>query len=121
MSGEGLVELARRYVACSDELEALRGEIRKAVLNGVGGEDRAAPFTRPARVLSGVQRANLVGAQAAEARIVELLKERPSLKTGAIAAATGSNVQTTADRLKRLRKRGAIGGGGVDGWTAASL
>jgi hypothetical protein len=32
----GLVELARRYVALNDELEAVRGEIKRVVLNGAG-------------------------------------------------------------------------------------
>jgi hypothetical protein len=31
-----LVDLARRYVALSDQLEAVRGEIARAVLNGAG-------------------------------------------------------------------------------------
>lgn len=37
MSGEGLVELARQYVRLSDQLEAVRGEIKRVVLNGGDG------------------------------------------------------------------------------------
>jgi hypothetical protein len=36
MLGAGLVELARRYVSLSDELEVVRGEIARTVLNGAG-------------------------------------------------------------------------------------
>jgi hypothetical protein len=101
MSGEGLVELARRYVAVSDELAVIRGEIRKAVLNGGAGEEPQIPFTRPARVSGGVQRP----AKEAEGAIVELLKEQPWLGTSAIAKALGAKVVTTQDRLRRLKKR----------------
>ena len=41
-----LVGLARRYVALSDELESIRGEIAKAVLNG---GDPSAPFVNAQR------------------------------------------------------------------------
>jgi hypothetical protein len=44
-----LVELAGRYVALSDELAGVRGEIAKAVLNGGGGGEpvRPTPAGRP--------------------------------------------------------------------------
>ena len=34
MGDAGLVDLARRFVELSDELETVRGEIKRAVLNG---------------------------------------------------------------------------------------
>ena len=43
-----LVELARRYVALSDQLEAVRGEIARAVLNGAGRKENPSP---PARLV----------------------------------------------------------------------
>jgi hypothetical protein len=116
---EDLVHLAETFLRLSGELNETREAMKRLLLNGGEGTP-AGPFSRPARV-SGVQRPNLGAAQAAEARILELLRERPQLKTGAIAQATGSNTQTVSDRLKRLRKRGEIIGGGAGGWVAASV
>jgi hypothetical protein len=49
-----LVALARQYVALSDQLEAVRGEIKLAVLNAGGGGDGARPMPagRPIRTPS---------------------------------------------------------------------
>jgi hypothetical protein len=116
MSGENLVQLAEQFVRLSGELDATREAMKRLLLNGEG-EDPRIPFTRPARVSGGVQRP----AAEAEGAIVELLKEQPSLGTSAIAKALGAKVVTTQDRLRRLKKRGAVQGGGGDGWTAASL
>ena len=112
---EDLVHLAETFLRLSGELNETREAMKWLLMNGGEGTP-AGPFSRPARE-SGVQGA----AQAAEARILELLRERPQLKTGAIAEATGSNTQTVSDRLKRLRKRGEIIGGGAGGWVAASV
>jgi hypothetical protein len=46
MGDAGLVELARRFVELSDELETVRGEIKRAVLNGAG-ERPEIPFSPP--------------------------------------------------------------------------
>jgi hypothetical protein len=46
-----LVTLARRYVSLSDELEAIRGEIRRVLLNGGAGV--AENPTRPVRRTDG--------------------------------------------------------------------
>jgi hypothetical protein len=105
-----LVELARRYVAVSDELEVIRGEIRAAVLNGAG-DSAPVPFVA-ARLRPGPH----PKAAAAEQAIVALLEKEPGLKTSAIAKATGSPAVTVQDRLRRLRKRGAIAGSGTEGW-----
>ena len=59
-----LVALARRYVALGDEPESVRGEIKRAVLNGAG-ESSTRP-TRPARSSGGSQHPN--AAKAASAR-----------------------------------------------------
>jgi hypothetical protein len=117
--GEDLRVLAADFVRLSSELEATRAAMKRLLLNGGEGTP-AGPFSRPARV-SGVQRANKVAAEAAERAIVELLRDQPSLKTGAIAAATGAPAVTVQDRLRRLKRRGEIRGGGVAGWVAASL
>jgi hypothetical protein len=117
-----LVVLARRYVALSDQLEAVRGEIAKAVLNGGGGEP-VRP-TRPARAPGGGQ-SNHPNAQAAaqeETKIIALLKDQPGLRTTQIAKATESKVNTTTQRLARMRDKGAIirQEGHDAGWQAAA-
>jgi hypothetical protein len=62
----------------------------------------------------------VIAAQEAEAKIVELLRERPGLGTAAIARSTAAKVNTTAERLKRLRAKGEVRGGGGDGWVVAA-
>lgn len=114
MSGEGLVELARRFVALNDELETVRGEIRKAVLNGAG---EARPFTQPSRQPGGSQ-ARRDAAAAEEQKIVALIRERP-MRTGEIAKAMAAAGSTTIQRLRRLKEQHRVTGGGEDGWSAA--
>jgi hypothetical protein len=113
-----LVELARRYVALSDQLEAVRGEIARAVLNGPGGEP-VRPI-QPARSAGGGQHPNAIAAAEAEREIVELLRATPGMGTTAIAKATGSKASTTIERLRRLKARGQVQGGGDDGWQAVA-
>lgn len=130
MSGAGLVELARRYVACSDELESLREQIKLAVVNGGGDDKPSAPFVeagRPGRTGSRLQSQEsqsqkMILAQEAEERIVELLRRTPGLKTGQIAERTASKTNTVVERLKRLRAKGQVtrGDGREDGWSAAA-
>ena len=60
MSGAGLIDLARRYVALSDELETVRGEIARSVLNGGGrppGARPCRPLPRPSISPPGRERA----------------------------------------------------------------
>jgi MarR family len=114
MSGEGLVELARRYVALSDELETVRGEIARAVLNGEGPKENP---IRPARSPSGSQHP---APEEAEHSILSLLEKQPNLGTSAIAKAMSARTDTTTSRLKRLRQRGQIAGGGHEGWRLAA-
>ena len=44
----GLVDLARRFVALSDELETVRDQIKRVVLNGAGGAEDEAQRPAPA-------------------------------------------------------------------------
>ncbi len=55
----------------------------------------------------------------AEARIIDLLRSTPGMKTTEIARATQSKTNTTVERLKRLRERGQVAGGGAEGFTAS--
>jgi hypothetical protein len=115
-----LVGLARRYVALSDQLETVRSEIAKAVLNGGGG---AGPNPiRPTRSSGGSQPQRMVVAQAEEERILALLKDRPGMRCKELAALTMAKRNTVSQRLQRLRDRGVIEqlDGREGGWQAAA-
>ena len=101
-----LVELARRYVTLSNQLEAVRGEIARTVANGAAGE--ASHPTQPARSSGGSQHPNALKAAEAEALIIERLKEQPGMGTAELARATDSKVNTTTERLKRMKVKGLI-------------
>jgi hypothetical protein len=114
----GLVELARRYVSLSDELESVREQIKREVLNGAG-EIPQAPFVRAERPgAKGPQHPSALKAAAAEAKMLDLIRASPGMGTTALAKAAGSKTSTTIERLRRMRERGEVVGGGADGWTA---
>jgi hypothetical protein len=114
-----LVELARRFVSLSDELESVRGEIKHAVLNG-GGSAAITPRPTPARKAGGSKSSHphIKAAAQAEARILELIRDQP-LKTSEIAKATGAKVNTVTERMKRLRDKG-MAVSGDSGWRASA-
>lgn len=112
---EGLVDLARRYVALSDELETVRGEIRRVMLNGAGD----APRPTQARSKPGGQHPNAIKAQKIDQRILDLLKAQPGMKVGDLAKATSSKTSTTSERLRRMRERGSVAPAQDGGWAAA--
>ena len=120
MSGEGLVELARKFVALSDQLEAVRGQIARAVANGAAGE--ASHPTQPARSSGGTQSKHPAAIKAAEAEraIIELLKATPGMGTTEIARATDSKTPTTVERLRRLQAKGVIERDASAGWAASA-
>jgi hypothetical protein len=122
----GLVELARRFVALSDELEAIRGEIRMAVLNGVG------PAGNPPQPVGGAggrepaakqypdrETIRAMSAQQDEA-VMELLKSQPGLRTAEIARAIGGNKSTLQQRLQRLSSRGQVQRDDNGAWAVAA-
>ncbi len=111
-----LVTLARRYVELADELEGVRTEIKKVVMNGAGDHAPRPLSARPARAPAQAKHPNSVGAEAAEAKIVEVLTATPGMTTGAIATAVGSPTTSTVHRLRRLRSKGMVQGGGNAGW-----
>jgi DNA-binding IclR family transcriptional regulator len=57
-------------------------------------------------------------AKEAEAQIIELLRTR-AMGPGALAEATGANLKTAADRLRRLRARGLVEAAEGGGWRAS--
>ena len=116
---EGLVDLARRYVALSDELETVRGEIRRVMLNGAGAPEpgvKAKPNpTRPARSSGGSKptksarmHPNAKAAAEAEAEIIALLRTTPGMRPSEIAKQMAARPNTTVQRLERMRERGEV-------------
>lgn len=105
-----LVVLARRFVQLSDELETVRGEIAKAVLNGGGGETPKAPFVRPARQRSGGSQPhpNAQRAEVEDAKVIETLRASPGLRNAEIARKVGRKPNTVSQQLSRLELRGLI-------------
>jgi hypothetical protein len=118
MSGD-LRVLAEKYVALTGEIEDVRRAMLACLTNG-GGEPPKIPFSRPARQASGGRHPKAVEAAKAEEAIVDLLRTKPGLKTSELAKSSGAKKSTVAERLRRLRARGQVTGGGDSGWTAAS-
>jgi winged helix-turn-helix DNA-binding protein len=110
MGEAGVVDLCRRLVVLTDELEVCREALKRALLNGGGGSER--PFS--------LVPAGRLGAEEAEQAIVRLLGDQPGLRTAAVAAAVGAKLNTTSERLKRLRRKGEVMGGGSEGWRAST-
>jgi hypothetical protein len=116
MAGEGLVDLARRFVELSDELEDVRDQIKRTVMNGADPAPNPTPAVRP-----GAKRPHQLKLQAAaeaEQKIIKIVKAQPNLRTMEIAKEMGAKSSTTIERLRRLSKRGLVQGGGAEGWTA---
>ena len=105
-----LRDLAQEYVALTGQIEEVRRAMLAALTNGAG-EKPQIPFSPAVR-----RRPGGVATQQAEQAIVALLGKEPGLKTAAIAKATCAPLVTTQDRLRRLRVRSEVAGGGRDGW-----
>jgi predicted transcriptional regulator len=121
----GLIELARRYVACADELESLREQIKLAVINGGGETTPKVPFASAQRRGRQASQPNHPNAQAAaqeESKIIELIKSQPGMRSVEIARRTGAKANTVAQRLQRMESKGLIsrGDGRAGGWQAVS-
>jgi Winged helix-turn-helix DNA-binding len=117
-----LVELARRYVAASDELESLRSEIRRAVMNGGAptAEPKANPSSPAARRAAGQRHhPNAIQAAKIDQKVLDLLKATPGLKVGELAKATGLKTSTTSERLRRMRAGGSVAAVEGGGWSAS--
>jgi DNA invertase Pin-like site-specific DNA recombinase len=129
-----LVELAERLIRATAEVETVREAMKRLLLNGGGGEG---PKPNPPRAqrLGGQEsqsqesqaskrkslphHPNAILGRAAEARILELLKQGP-MKTAEIAQATATGKSTVVQRLTRMKAKGQIAGGGNEGYRAAS-
>jgi DNA invertase Pin-like site-specific DNA recombinase len=116
-----VVELARAVCEADDALQAAKEALRIVLLNGAAGDDRRPPppprSKRPGPPINQVRAAT---AAEAEAQIVALLKDRPGLKTSEIVKATGAKGSTVSERLRRLKEKGEVEGGGQDGWVTAT-
>jgi hypothetical protein len=70
-------------------------------------------------VVNAAGTAKAVAAAKAEAKIVELVRSTPGMRTSAIARATASGLSSVAGRLKRLQSRGQVERDASEGWRAA--
>ena len=52
--------------------------------------------------------------------VLQMLRSEPGQRSGRIAAALGEMPTTTTKRLTRLAARGAVTGGGAEGWRATA-
>jgi hypothetical protein len=120
MAQAELVQLAERLVQLDRETAEVRSEMLRLLSNGA--DPNPPPFERPARPGSktGSNHPAKARAAKAESQIVALLQEKPGLRTAQVAEATASKSSATIDRLRRLRDRGLVSGGGAEGWTATS-
>ena len=116
MSGD-LRVLAEKYVTLTGEIEDVRRAMLACLTNGAGAEP--VRHTKPARSPGG-SHPNAVLAAAAEAKIIELLKATPGLRTTQIAKQTHCKVNTTTQRLQRMKDRGVIERLDDSGWTASA-
>src|SRR6476659_2631797 len=106
---ENLVELARRYVALNDELETVRDQIKRAVLNGAGGaSENPTSATRPGEKRPQSSPAKALRGQQVAETILELVRSSPGLRTAAIMKTMAAHRSTTGERLKRLQAKGLI-------------
>jgi hypothetical protein len=125
MAQADLVALAEKFVRLSAEIEDVRRAMAAALGNGADSHPPP-PFERPARPGArpgpkpGAAHPAKARAAKAEAQIVALLQEKPGCRTAQVAEATASKSSATIDRLRRLRDRGLVSGGGAEGWTATS-
>jgi Mn-dependent DtxR family transcriptional regulator len=80
------------------------------------------PAGRPGGTGSQSSHPNAILAQEAEAKIIELIKATPGLRKTEIAKEMDSKVNTTTQRLQRMRDRGLIErvDGKEGGWTASA-
>ena len=127
MSGAGLVDLARRFVAASEEVDDLRETDRPGGPERLGGApapepalESEEPKPRPTRAQrsggNGSQpksrspktHPKVLAAAAEDAKVLALLKSTPGLRSNVIAAKTGSKPSTMVERLKRMTARGQV-------------
>jgi hypothetical protein len=109
----GLVELARKFVTLSAELEETRNAMRAALMNGSDGNPTKAGSSGPPN--KGMDReAFLAQTKAADERVLALLREKP-MRPSEIVRVTQGKLSTTREPLRRLRKRGVVEPA-EDGW-----
>ena len=128
-----LVQLAERFVRVTAELDAIRASMKKLLLNGADPAhptraQRPGAQKRPQRqsLSPGAKKRsspqphwNAAGAAKAEAKIVELVRSSPGMRTSAIAKATSTGATTVAGRLKRLQARSLVERHG-EGWRVSA-
>jgi hypothetical protein len=132
-------------VALSEELDQVRGEIKRCVLNGAasaGGEAAVRPptagpkpgATRKAKQTRSVKRSSkakppsrsgdraavLARSAADDEQAIAIIKGQPGVRTGEIARRMKAKNTTCIERLQRLKQKGLVSGGRSEGWIAAA-
>jgi hypothetical protein len=115
MSGD-LLALASKYVSLTGEIEDVRRAMLACLTNGAADAART-PRPMQARPKPG-SHPNALKAAEAEAKMIELLRASPGMRTTAIAQATGAKKSTVTERLRRLQARGQVERGEEGDWTA---
>ena len=107
---EDLRVLAADFVRLSSELEATREAMKRLLINGAGEQTRPTLARRRP------------GGKEAETREGDRQPPQGNAEPRDVGdcKATGSPSVTVQDRLRRLRLRGEIEGGGKDGWRATA-
>jgi hypothetical protein len=128
MMGKDLVELAQRLVELDRETAEVRRRMLALLSNGADTSPAHPP--RPARRSGGTAKPPkakspsrdevMAKSAAADEAALVLIRSQPGVKTGEIATATQAKGTTMAERLRRLKEKGLVAGGGSEGWTAAS-
>ena len=96
---ENLAQLAERYLHLTGEIESVRRSMLAVLSNGEGPN----PSLAQRRSEKASQHPNAALAAEAEAKIIELIKTTPGMRTTEIAKAMDSKVNTTTQRLARMR------------------
>jgi hypothetical protein len=115
MGDVGLVELARKFVELSDELEAIRGEIKLAVLNGAGDSHR--PFVSVA-LRGGGDAAGRERKRPSE-QLLGFSRSSRIAERGRLRSRWG-RTPDDGGSAEAMRKRGEVAGGGYEGWRLAA-
>jgi hypothetical protein len=143
-----LASLARKFVTLSDELDSVREDIKRCVLNGMdpdpirptlarsrpgkaakakvsrAAKPKAAKASKPppqdgAEAKPERYAERMRLARIADEEMVTMLRSQPGMRTGEIRRATEQRPSTLGERLKRLARQGRVERSG-GGWAATS-
>jgi hypothetical protein len=121
MMGGDLLVLASKYVALAAEIEDVRRAMLACLTNGAGANPvPPTPAKRPGVKGPSPNHPNIQAAAKAEKAIIDLLRATPGLKTTELAKTTNAKINTTTERLKRLKARHLVTPAEGGGWQASA-